>query len=76
MTRKQMFKYSCCLVGDFIYLLDSIHEGDGVEDASLATRCGPAELYCFPSHILNFYGYWHCKVKMFHAAERDLISLM
>lgn len=32
-----MFKYSCCLVGDFIYLLDSIHEGDGVEDASLAT---------------------------------------
>lgn len=63
-----MFKHSFCLFRSCsIYLPVSIHEGDGVEAASPATS--PAELYCFPSHILNFDGHWHCKVKKFHTAK-------
>lgn len=63
-----MFKHKFCLFcSGFVYLPVSIYKGDSVEAASPAT--GPAELYCFSSHILNFDGHWHCKVKKFHAAE-------
>lgn len=63
-----MFKHSFCLFCScFIYLPVSIHEGEDVEAASSAT--GPAELYCFLSHILNFDGHWHWKVRKFHTAE-------
>lgn len=59
-----MFKHSFCLLcSHFIYLPISILEGDGVEAAFPATS--PAELYCISSHILNFDGHWHCKVKSF-----------
>lgn len=67
MARKQVFKHSFRLICSCCIYLLSLHDRDVVEAAIAAA--GPAELYFFSSHVLNFNGHRHCKVWKFHTAE-------